>query len=66
MVGGMATMLAITIISEKLNDRSFVSMAEDVWTLPFLIALRTLPDHPSPWLFYVLFYLIWAESVCFY
>jgi sugar phosphate permease len=53
-VGGMATMLAITIISEKLNDRSFVSMTGDVWTLPLLIALRTLPDHPSPWLFYAL------------
>ena len=51
----MVMMLTITIISEQLNDRSFVSMAEDLWILPFLIALRTLPDNPNSWLFYVYF-----------
>lgn len=55
--GHMVMMLTITIISEQLNDRSFVSMAEDLWILPFLIALRTLPDNPNSWLFYV--YFIW-------
>lgn len=50
----MITMLIITLVSENFNDRSFVSMAEDVWILPFLIALRALPNKPNPWLFYAL------------
>ncbi|KAF9480960.1 allantoate permease [Pholiota conissans] len=53
-VGGMVTMFALTLVSERLNDRSFVSMSEDVWLLPFLIALRTLPSNPNPWIFYAL------------
>jgi hypothetical protein len=57
----MITMLIITLVSENFNDRSFVSMAEDVWILPFLIALRALPNKPNPWLFYVNSSL--AESV---
>ena len=52
-VGSMITMTAITIVSEQLNDRSFVSMSEDFWLLPFLVALRTLPENPNPWVFYV-------------
>jgi hypothetical protein len=46
-------MYAIAVVSETVNDRAFVSMAEDVWCLPFLIALRALPDQPNPWIFYV-------------
>lgn len=53
MVGNMITMAAITLISENVNDRSFVAMAESVWALPFLIALRVLPAHASPWKFFV-------------
>ncbi|KAJ3504079.1 hypothetical protein NLJ89_g8125 [Agrocybe chaxingu] len=51
-VGSMITMTIITLVSENLNDRAFVSMSEDVWLLPFLIALRTLPSNVNPWLFY--------------
>ncbi|KAF9057193.1 allantoate permease [Panaeolus papilionaceus] len=51
-VGGIVTMAIVTLVSENLNDRAFVSISEDFWTLPFLIALRTLPDNPNPWLFY--------------
>ncbi|KAF8156780.1 allantoate permease [Crassisporium funariophilum] len=51
-VGAMITMVVITLASENFNDRSFVSMFEDVWLLPFLIALRTLPDKRNPWLQY--------------
>lgn len=46
-------MFGITLISETVNDRSFVSMAENVWALPFLIALYTLPDNPNQWLYFV-------------
>ncbi|KAF8201403.1 allantoate permease [Pholiota molesta] len=51
-VGGMISMMVLTLVSERLNDRSFVSMSEDVWLLPFLVALRTLPDNPNPWVFF--------------
>lgn len=52
-VGTMITMAAITLISENVNDRAWVAMSEDVWALPFLIALRTLPAQTNPWKFYV-------------
>ncbi|KAG1850148.1 hypothetical protein F4604DRAFT_1959400 [Suillus subluteus] len=29
-----------------------VSMIEDVWTLPFLVALYALPSNPNPWIFF--------------
>ncbi|KAJ2915153.1 hypothetical protein MD484_g5252, partial [Candolleomyces efflorescens] len=51
-VGTMISMYAIAVISETVNDRAFVSMAEDLWCLPFLIALRALPNNPNPWIFY--------------
>lgn len=47
------TMWIIAVISETVHDRAYVSMIEDVWCLPFLIALRLLPDNPNPWVFYV-------------
>ncbi|PPQ70812.1 hypothetical protein CVT26_014056 [Gymnopilus dilepis] len=53
-VGNMVSMAAITMISENFHERSFISMAEDLWTLPFLIALRTLPSNANPWIFYSL------------
>ncbi|KAG6914928.1 hypothetical protein DXG01_014392 [Tephrocybe rancida] len=46
-------MFAITLVSETVNERSFVAMTEDVWALPFLVALYTLPDKPNQWKFYV-------------
>jgi hypothetical protein len=52
-VGTMISMYAIAVVSETVNDRAFVSMSEDLWCLPFLIALRVLPDNPNPWIFYV-------------
>jgi hypothetical protein len=52
-IAGMFTLFGITIISEAVNDRSIVSMAEDFWALPCLIALYALPAHPNPWAYYV-------------
>ncbi|KAF8067727.1 allantoate permease [Lyophyllum atratum] len=51
-VAGMVTMFAITIISETVNERSFVAMMEDVWALPFLVAIYLLPKNPNQWLFF--------------
>ena len=52
-VATIITMWLIAVISEMVNDRAIVSMMEDLWILPFLIAIRALPDKPQPWLFYV-------------
>ncbi|KAI0320484.1 allantoate permease [Amylostereum chailletii] len=49
---GIVTMFGITFISERVNDRSFVSMAEDFWVLPFLIGIYCLPAQPNPWIYY--------------
>ncbi|KAG2130499.1 allantoate permease [Suillus cothurnatus] len=49
---GIVTMFLITLISEFVNERSIVSMMEDVWTLPFLVALYALPSSPNPWIFF--------------
>jgi hypothetical protein len=46
-------MYILAVISETVHNRAYVAMIEDVWVLPFLIALRALPDDPNPWLFYV-------------
>ncbi|KAF6757620.1 allantoate permease [Ephemerocybe angulata] len=53
-VGTIITMWVIALVSETVHDRAYVSMLEDVWCLPFLIALRALPDKPDPWVFYAL------------
>ncbi|CED82286.1 Permease of the major facilitator superfamily [Phaffia rhodozyma] len=37
-------LLAITAISELVDNRSFVSMAENLWMLPLFIALDALPS----------------------
>ncbi|TFY81172.1 hypothetical protein EWM64_g2843 [Hericium alpestre] len=51
-VVGILTMFGITWISERVNDRSFVSMAEDIWTLPCLVALYCLPANPNQWIYF--------------
>ncbi|KAH7919191.1 allantoate permease [Leucogyrophana mollusca] len=49
---GIVTMFIITLISESVDDRSVVAMAEDLWVLPFLIALYCLPENPNSWIFF--------------
>ena len=50
---GILTMFLITFISELINERTFVSMMEDLWVFPFLVALYALPSSPNSWLFFV-------------
>lgn len=50
---GMITMFGITMISELVDERSLVAMAEDLWTLPFLVAIYLLPAKPNQWVYYV-------------
>lgn len=49
---GIITMFGITVISEVVDDRALVSMAEDLWALPFLVILYILPAHTNPWIYF--------------
>ncbi|KAJ3729783.1 allantoate permease [Lentinula raphanica] len=49
---GIISMFAITIVSEMLNERTFVAMSEDLWILPFLVALYCLPENPNQWIYF--------------
>jgi hypothetical protein len=44
----------ITAVSELVDNRSFVSMAENVWMLPCFIALVVLKDPIGPWSYFAL------------
>ncbi|KIJ36248.1 hypothetical protein M422DRAFT_179625 [Sphaerobolus stellatus SS14] len=47
------TIVGITIVSELVDSRAFVAMAEDVWALPCLIAIYCLPKNPNQWAYFV-------------
>jgi hypothetical protein len=48
------TMFIITAVSELLNNRSFVAMAEDAWLLPCFAALIAMPDPIGPWAYFAI------------
>jgi hypothetical protein len=50
---GIISMFLITLVSELVGERTFVSITQDLWILPFLVALYALPSSPNPWLFFV-------------
>ncbi|KAJ3555922.1 hypothetical protein NM688_g2306 [Phlebia brevispora] len=49
---GFITMFLVTLLSEAVNDRAIISMIEDIWALPFLVALYCLPANPNQWIYY--------------
>ncbi|KAF8434495.1 allantoate permease [Boletus edulis BED1] len=51
-VTGMINIILLSLVSEWLSERTFVSMMENLWVLPFLVALYTLPSRSSPWLLF--------------
>ena len=53
-VGSSITMLLITAFSELVNNRSFVSMAEDAWLLPCFASLIALKDPISGWSYFAI------------
>ena len=53
-IGSAVTILIITAVSELVNNRSFVAMAEDAWLLPCFVALIALPDPISPWAYFAI------------
>ncbi|OTA68676.1 MFS general substrate transporter [Hypoxylon sp. EC38] len=53
-IGSSITMILITAFSELVNNRSFVSMAEDAWLLPCFAALIALEDPINPWAYFAI------------
>ena len=53
-VGACITMLVITAVSELVNNRSLVAMAEDAWLLPCFAALIALPNPIGPWQYFAI------------
>lgn len=53
-VGSCIMMLLITAVSELVDNRSLVAMAEDAWLLPCFAALIALPDPISPWSYFAI------------
>ncbi|KAI9460770.1 major facilitator superfamily domain-containing protein [Boletus coccyginus] len=49
---GIVNMFLLALMSGLVSERTFVSMLEDLWILPFLVALYALPANPNPWLFF--------------
>jgi MFS transporter, ACS family, DAL5 transporter family protein len=45
------TLLAITCLSEAVNERSFVASLQYLWIMPCLIVLYHLPPH-QPWAYF--------------
>ncbi|GAA5842271.1 hypothetical protein JCM11251_006766 [Rhodosporidiobolus azoricus] len=50
-------LIAITLLSEAVNSRTWVASLENWWFLIFYIPLRALPD-PSPWVWFALATLV--------
>ncbi|KAK5163129.1 uncharacterized protein LTR77_010913 [Saxophila tyrrhenica] len=47
-------------LSEKINERFLLCTISQIWVLPLLIALETLPITRSPWATWILSVLIYA------
>ena len=46
-------MFIITLISEAISERTIVSMMEDLWILPFIVAIYAQSKDGNPWIFFV-------------
>ncbi|WVR00391.1 hypothetical protein IAU59_007534 [Kwoniella sp. CBS 9459] len=53
-VWSIVNLVGITVISELVDARAFVCMAEDLWMLPNYIALLTLPDPVGAWTYFAI------------
>ncbi|KAI9052048.1 hypothetical protein LZ554_004301 [Drepanopeziza brunnea f. sp. 'monogermtubi'] len=59
------TLLALTQLSERLNERTLVSMLQPLWTLPCIIALRYWPGSLSQqWGTYALVTVLLSYPYC--
>lgn len=53
-IGSCVMMLVITSVSELVDNRAIVAMAEDAWLLPCFAALISMPDPISPWSYFAI------------
>ena len=51
---GLLMLFLVTILSENINNRSFVAMLLSVWNVPFFFALYSLPPNASRWTYWAL------------
>ncbi|KAK3690406.1 allantoate permease [Podospora appendiculata] len=59
------TLIALTNLSERLNERTFVSMLQSIWTLPCVIALAFWPDViKNQWGTYALITVLLSYPYC--
>ncbi|KAK3319635.1 major facilitator superfamily domain-containing protein [Cercophora scortea] len=59
------TLILLTNLSERLNERTFVSMLQSVWTLPCVIALAFWPDViKNQWGTYALITVLLSYPYC--
>jgi hypothetical protein len=59
------TLLIITRVSEWLNERAFVAVLQNVWTLPCIIALRFWPGLiKDAWGTYALITVLLSYPYC--
>lgn len=48
-LGAIFTGIGVVVLSEFLDERALVCMAEDLWVLPFLIAIFKLSADVNAW-----------------
>ncbi|WWC71813.1 uncharacterized protein I206_105772 [Kwoniella pini CBS 10737] len=53
-IWSIINIIGITILSEVVNSRAWVCMAEDIWMLPNYIALLALPDPIGSWTYFAI------------
>ncbi|CAO1623234.1 unnamed protein product [Sympodiomycopsis kandeliae] len=49
---GLVFLILITILSEVVDNRSFVAMSMNVWHFASFLALYKLPSNESPWIYW--------------
>ncbi|USW49405.1 Putative major facilitator superfamily, MFS transporter superfamily [Septoria linicola] len=64
-VASVVTLIGLTWISERINERSLIAMIQNVWVLPCLLALRFWPgSQTDPWGTYALITTLLAYPYC--
>lgn len=62
---GILTFLGITWLSEYVNERTFISVIQALWTLPCILALRFWPGAlKDPWPTYALITVLLSYPYC--
>ncbi|UZJ51721.1 hypothetical protein CBS101457_001041 [Exobasidium rhododendri] len=49
---GLVLLIVVTVVSESVDNRSFVAMSQSVWNFPFFFALYALPADANRWTYW--------------